>query len=229
MGRIGKFATGLIGLILLVSGIFVGAQHFKRQSEIKTKLEEAIGRDAGYTETILKMETDSSHITYGELFNLCDKSVEERTALIVELRGLYPSVNHAAKEKLIDFLNAENDTIRAKRDLYRKSMLLSSAMDTVREAIKDAPSSEYGWEYYHATVTRSKQETADAAKELQGSAASFVESYQKTLRLEAGVAEATSHFGIRFNPIFKAYNAANSKEGKDAGDMASGVIVAWKL
>jgi hypothetical protein len=229
MGTIGKLAAGVIGLILLVSGAVVGAQHFKRQSEIKTKLEEAIGRDAGYTETILKVETDSSHITYGELFSLCDKSVEERTALIVELRGLYPSVNHTAKEKLIDFLNAENDTIRAKRDLYRRSMLLDNAMDATLEATKDIPSSVYGWEYSNARVTRAKEEAVDAAKELQGSAAGFVESYQKTLRLEAGVAEATSRFGIRFNPIFKTYSASNSAKGKEEGDAASSVIASWKL
>jgi hypothetical protein len=224
MRKIGKIAAAGVCLIVLISGAVVVEQHLKRESEIKTKLEEAIGRDAGYTETILKMESDSSHITYGEFFTLCDKSVEERTSLIVGLRGLYPSVNNQTKEKLIDFLNSENDVIRSKRDLYRRKMLLSSAIESATTTAQNSPYSEYGWDYYRRSVTRAKQEALDAAKELQTSATGFVEAYQKTLKLEAGVAESASRSGIRFKPIFKPYDLSNSSEGKQGEDYASQAI-----
>jgi hypothetical protein len=220
-------AFGAAALCLLLALIWAGVsfqQHFKRESEIKAKLEEAIGRDSGYTETILKMETDSSHVTYGEFFELCDKSVEQRTTLIVELRGLYPSVNNVTKDKLIDFLNAENDAVRTKRDLYRKQMLLSSAVDTVTETVRDTPSSEYGWDFYRERVYKTKLDLVKAASDLQSSAAEFIDSYQKTLKLEAGVAKATGHAGIRFKASFKEFDRSNADKGKESTDYASRVL-----
>ena len=197
-----------IVLYLFVALIWVGIlvqQHFKQSAEIKAKLEEAIGRDAGYTETILKMESDSSHVTYGEFFELCDKSVEQRTTLIVELRGLYPSVNNVTKEQLIEFLNAENDTVRTKRDLYRKQMMLSTEMDNLTETVRDSPTSEYGWDYYRERVTKAKLDLVKAASELQVSATDFTDSYRKTLQLEGSVAKAADHAGIRFEASFKEF------------------------
>lgn len=62
---------------------YFGYRHYKF-AELKSRLEVAIGMDAGYTETILKIESDASNITYGEVFSLCDKSIEDRQKLIVE-------------------------------------------------------------------------------------------------------------------------------------------------
>jgi len=57
----------------------------------------------------------SPSITYKEIFGLCDKSIESRTNLIIELRGLYPNIKYDLKEKLVDFLNSENELVRSKR------------------------------------------------------------------------------------------------------------------
>lgn len=224
MKRIAAIISGTALLFLLVWGGFTIQQHFKRQSAIKAKLEEAIGRDAGYTETILKMEKDSGHITYAEFFELCNKSTDERTNLIVELRGLYPSINSATKDKLIDFLNAENDAIRAKRDLYRRKMLLSSAMESALEAAKDRPDSEYGWQYYRQRLTRAKDEAVEAAKNLQESGGAFITSYDNALKMEKNVAEAASRSGIRFKPAFKEYDQSNRDRAKESIDAAEQVL-----
>src|SRR5687768_9610415 len=72
-----------------VAGTSYGMRAYRMQ-EIKARLAEAVGRDSGYTETILKAESEASGMTYAELFQLCDKSIEDRTQLIVGLRGLYP-------------------------------------------------------------------------------------------------------------------------------------------
>lgn len=224
MGKFGKIAAAAIGILLFLWGGVSAVQHFKRQSEIKAKLEEAIGRDAGYTETILKMEKDSANITFGEFFDLCDKSVEQRTLLIVELRGLYPAVGSTTKDRLIEFLNAENNAVRAKRELYRKQMLLSIAMHSALESARDYPVSAYGWDYYHERVKRADQEIVEAAKELKVSASSFVELYQNALTVEGGVAAAATHSGIRFKTIFKEYGQSNTDEGKKSGEAASQII-----
>jgi hypothetical protein len=180
------------------------------------------------------MERDSAHITYKEFFDLCDKSVEERTNLVVELRGLYPSVSNTTKDKLIEFLNAENDAVRAKRDLYRRQMLFTSAIDTTTETlwaaleearkVQDYPSSAYGRDYYRERVKKTKQEMVEAAKELQSSATSFVGSYQRTLELEAGVADAATRSGIRFKAIFKGHSELNTNQGKNSSEIASEAI-----
>lgn len=213
-----------IGLLLLAWFGILAEQHFKRQADIKAKLEEAIGRDAGYTETILRVEKDSSHITYGEVFELCNKSVDERTSLIVELRGLYPSISNATKDKLIDFLNAENDAVRAKRDLYRSEMRLSTVMDDAAATVRARPSSEYGWDFYRERLAKSKEDMVEAATELQNSGKGFLDSYQKTLKLEAGVAEAATHSGIRFKPTFREYDQSNEEKGRGELEVASQML-----
>ena len=59
-------------LILLVAAGLAGYRYY-RISQLHTRLETAMGTDAGYTETILKIESDASNITFAELFALCDK------------------------------------------------------------------------------------------------------------------------------------------------------------
>jgi len=224
MKRIAVSSATAVAVVLLTWTRIWGREHLKRQWEIKARLEEAIGRDAGYTETILKMEKDSHHITYGEFFELCDKSVNERTNLVVELRGLYPSISNTMKDRLIDFLNAENDAIRSKRELYRKEMLFSTAMEGLTDAYKDRPTSDYGWDFHRERIGRAKQEMTDAAKEVQTSAESFVDAYQKTMKLESEMSDAAADSGIRFKSTFREYDQSNEKKGRESVEVASQVL-----
>jgi hypothetical protein len=221
MKKIGITSLAVMGLLLTIWAGISTQQHFKRQAEIKAKLEEAIGRDAGYTETILKMESESNNITYGEFFDLCNKSVDERTNLIVELRGLYPSVSNVIKDRLIDFLNAENDTVRSKRDMYRRHMLLSSAMESATETLRDRPTSEYGWDFYRERLARSKEDLEKSANDLLTSGKAFVDSYEKTLKVEGSVADATKRAGIHFKTAFSDYDQSNVQKAKESIDLAT--------
>src|SRR5579871_6443730 len=72
----------LCSILLLGAAVSIG-YHQYRLSGLKQKLGEAIGKDLGLTETILRVESESSKITYGEFFELCNKSVENRTNLVV--------------------------------------------------------------------------------------------------------------------------------------------------
>ncbi len=221
MKILGKITLVSLALVILGGSVWVGVGRSRRHYEIKAKLEEAIGRDAGYTETILKSETDSNHMTFGEFFNLCDKSVEARTNLIIELRGLYPSISNSTKDKLIEFLNAENDAVRSKRDLYRKSMLLSTSLDSALSVSKNRPYSEYGWDFYRSQIKQANQEVIDAAVAVQTSGVDFAQSYERALSMETGVATAAGNAGIRFKPIFKDYDQENRSDAKKKVDSAS--------
>jgi len=129
-----------LSLIVLVIAGYLTNQQIKI-STLNRKLEEAVGKDAGYTETILKVEKEASSISYEELFNLCDKSIEFRTNLIVDLRGLYPGIESELRDKLIDFLNDENELIRQKKHFYRKRLscqtIIKLANDIKRDIERD--------------------------------------------------------------------------------------------
>jgi hypothetical protein len=210
--------------ILVVFAGIVG-QRIYRYFAIKDKLQEAVGKDAGYTETILKVENEGAHITFGEIFELCDKSIDGRTSLVIELRGLYPSLNLKVKGDLINYLIAENEFARSKRDFYRKQMQFSAASDSFGEAVDERTdalkSSSYGGEFYRSNTNRRKRDLQKAATDVQSSAGSFLESYNTVLSAEDGMALAAGRAGIKFVPVFKEYEKENRTAATSAQQLAS--------
>jgi hypothetical protein len=202
--------------LLLLAGIFLGiavtfavagqfGYRYYRMAELKARIETAMGLDAGYTETILKIESDSENMTFKELFDLCDKSVADRQKLIVDLRGLYPEVSYSLKDTLIQFLNAENDLVRAKRSFYRHQMELSSIIDRMTEHVADRPTSTYGISYYRTRFRKLKEESRKAASQMVESADTFLTSYNKLVEQELSVSNKMQTEGLRFIAIFKKY------------------------
>lgn len=213
---------GLPIIIVLVASYFF-INHQLKLSEINQKLEEAIGKDAGYTETIIKIEKDASSITYQELFDLCDKSIDGRTELIVELRGLYPSIESETKNKLIDFLNYENELIRNKKQFYRKKLSFSSALDSYQEHSTDYPSSSYGWDYYFERSKKLRSELFTAASEMKENAEQFIKAYSDIVKKEKDVKKVLEDEDIRFQGFFQKYEKENIKIAEDAKNLASSV------
>lgn len=191
---------------------------------LKQRLEDAIGKDLGLTETILKVESDSSKITYGEVFELCNKSVEQRTNLIVELRGLYPEIDYRFKTTLVEYLSSENEFVRAKRDFYRRSMEASSAATSYLEASKNYPTSLYGWDFYHAQVERSKAKFQEASLTAERTADEFLKTYQKMAADETAIAKEAHRAGIRFEPIFQKHASGNRKAAEDTKQAAQRAV-----
>lgn len=202
------------GTLLIVAVLGTLGYHLYRAHEIKQRLAEAIGRDLGLTETILKVETESSKITFGEVFQLCSKSVEDRTNLIVELRGLHPEMDSQLKTRLLDYLNAENEFVRAKRDLYRKSMEHSAAFSAYMEQMKSFPSSSYGLDFYNDRIRQSKSRVHETADETEQSANEFLEVYEKMVKQELTMAEEAQGAGIRFERIFLKHAKANKEQAE---------------
>lgn len=183
---------------------------------LNQKLAEAMGKDRGLTETILKTETESSKMTYGELFELCDKSVESRTNLIVELRGVYPQVDSRLKEHLIEYLTAENEFVRAKRDFYRRSMEESSAFDAYVEAARNFAASSYGWEVYLREKADQREKVLKASAETSRSADDFLKAYENMGKEETKISREATGAGLNFTPIFSRYAIDNRKRAEDA-------------
>lgn len=204
-----KFIYIAIGVVILASVACIFGYRYYRVSQLKGKLEEAIGRDGGYIETILKTEKESSNMTYKEFFDLCDKSIEARTNLIVELRGLYPDIQYDAKESLVEFLNNENELVRAKRNFYRKQFDFSSSLKLYED--ETLPSSEYLIDYYIERKAQFKSDVLKAISEMLDSADNFQISYERILSLEASFVDKMTDASIRFNSNFKNFQEANNK------------------
>lgn len=215
-----KFPIRIASIILsavALAGICVWiASNVYRSHALNQKLAEAIGKDRGLTETILKIETESSKMTYGELFELCNKSVESRTNLIVELRGVYPQVDSRLKEHLIEYLTGENEFVRAKRDFYRRSMEQSSAFDAYMEASKEFARASYGWEIYLRAKFDQREKVLKASAETTQCADDFLKAYENMGKQEAKISSEAAGAGLNFTPIFNRYAKDNKKRADDA-------------
>jgi len=215
--------VGLPIIVVIIAAYFI-IIHQVKLSEINKKLEEAIGKDAGYTETIIKVEKDASSITYQELFDLCDKSIDQRTNLIVELRGLYSSIENETKNKLLEFLNYENELIRNKKQFYQKLFSFSSALIAYQEHSSDPPRSiTDGWDYYFEMSNKLKSEVIDAAFKMELDADMFIYSYSEIVKREKEVKILLDDSNIRFQGFFQKYEKENIKKAEDAKTLASRV------
>lgn len=215
----------LSAVVLLAVGLWIASNIYQTRA-LNQKLAEAIGKDRGLTETILKIEAESSKMTYGELFELCNKSVESRTNLIVELRGVYPQVDSKLKEHLIEYLTAENEFVRAKRDFYRHSMEQSSAFESYLEAARNFSRSSYGWEIYLREKSDQREKVMKASAETTQSADEFLKAYENMGKQEAKIGGEAAGAGLNFTPIFSHYAKDNRKRADDAKTASTQYVAA---
>jgi hypothetical protein len=210
-------------VVLIVAGFFANRQI--KISALNSKLEEVVGKDAGYTETIIKVEAESSSMSYKELFDLCEKSIEERTNLIIELRGLYPDIDSKLRMKLIDFLNAENELIRKKNSFYRKQLSFTSTFDLYKDHLSDPPTSSYGWDYFKQRAVKLQKEILEASSEMKEAATGFISTYKTLVNQEADVKKAMDDSGLRFVVFFQKYEQENLKRAEDAKKLAENMKI----
>ncbi|HPG40233.1 MAG TPA: hypothetical protein PLP19_14715 [bacterium] len=216
LGKIFKVTSlSIVIIAILILGTKFGYNYY-RVFQLKHKLEEAIGKNAGYTETILKVESEASGMTFKELFDLCEKSIADRTNLIIELRGLYPDINFELKEKLIIFLNDENELIRAKRAFYNHQLDFTSSVELFQNHISDTPTSLYGWDYYTKRTNLLKSELIQEITKIINSADNFKSNYVKLVEQENILTNSMNNENIRFPTIFKQYEESNIKLADDS-------------
>ncbi len=221
-------SVSLLAIVLAGVAVWISVSLYQNHA-LNQKLAEAIGTDRGLTETILKVETESSKMTYGELFDLCDKSIQSRTNLIVELRGVYPQVDSSLKEHLIEYLTAENEFVRAKRSFYRHSMEESSAFDAYSEAAKNFARASYGWEVYLREKSDYREKVLKASAETKQSADDFLKSYEDMGKEDAKIRREATNAGLNFTPIFSQYAKDNKKRADDTKIAAAQYVLAATL
>jgi hypothetical protein len=207
-----SIAVLLIAILLILN--------YQKTQRFNARLEEAVGKDMGYTETIMKIESEASSMSFAELFDLCEKSVEGRTSLVVELRGLYPDVESELKNRLIEFLNEENNLVRQKGYFYRKLLAFSTTMELYKDHVVAYPTSSYGWDYYNQRTRQLKSEMTKASADMVESAASFIVAYRSLVEMEQELEKRMASAGLRFATFFKQYEKENIDRAQAAIDAA---------
>lgn len=215
-------------MFVIITVLGVGAKYgydYYRIFQLKQKLEEAIRKNTGYTETILKVEAEAAGMTYKEKIDLCEKSIENRTNLIIELRGLYPDIDYELKEELIDFLNHENELISSKRSFYRHQLTDSRLnMEILTEYASDQFSSSYGAEYYRKRTNKWKRKQIDSMTKIVTSADNFKSNYLKLVEQESTLRSSMNTEGILFPTIIMQYKYSNLKRADESKSMGEELL-----
>lgn len=200
----------LIAVVAVAAGIYIN--HRMKISNLNEQLQSAIGKDQGITETILKVESESSSMSFQELFELCEKSVKERTDMLIELRGLYPDMQSKLKDSLIEFLNAENELIRSKSQSYRKYLNVSTGNDSYKDLMKDWSSASYYMsDYYHKRIADKVYELIKDAEEMKDDTQRFYDQFKLLTSKEKSLSAIMNDEGLRFTPIFSKYQESTLK------------------
>lgn len=193
----------------IIFGIYLFLEQ-QKVNDLNNKLEEALNKDAGFTETILKIESESSGMSYKELFDLCEQSVIQRTDLIVHLRGLYPEINSQLKDSLVEFLTVENELVRNKSRVYRASMNYNSNMEDWEENHRDWNISDYYLSsYYSNRSTKLIEEMSDNIIESEDSNIKHWLSYGRLILKEKVIANLMKVNDLRHVQIYKKHFKSN--------------------
>jgi hypothetical protein len=150
IGGAQRFVIVLVALALALIAAVVAYPRYRAARELAEKkqgIAQALAKDAAFTETLLKMELESTGVTYKELLDFCDKSIDQRNTLIVEMRVNTTMLTPNTSGAIFDFLNAENGFARAKRAFFSASLEL----DTAQQA------GAAGFGRFNAELARSKE------------------------------------------------------------------------
>ena len=213
-------AAGLaIGFLLAAAGYW-GYRAY-RVSLDKAALERGLDRDAESMEAILKLEAEGASRTYQDVFALCDKSVERRTAFIFEVRGFDPWLGESFKSLLSEYLAIGNELVGFKRGLYRERLNLVTAKELFTEHVRTR--SLRRSDQYFVKASSLNADLLKATTGLYRNATQFSLAYSRLLIIERMLAPELAAAQIRFRPIFGRYRDPNMKFIDDLKKIADSV------
>jgi hypothetical protein len=199
----------LIGIISISTLVGLIIYDNIKLSRLNEELQKSIGKDQGLIETILKIESESKSISYSELFDLCNKSVSERTNLIIELRGLYPEMKSELKDSLIEFFNVENELVRSKSQAYRKNLNLTSSADSYKEHILNYTYNEYSYDFHNKRSSSYIRQILESSQDMRTNIMAFENNYSTLLNKEIKIKRMMDKENLRFVSIFEKHKISN--------------------
>jgi hypothetical protein len=226
-----RVAAVVLAMVVIAAAVAYPRYRAARQlAEKQQRIEEALAKDAAYTETLLKMELESTGVTYKELFDFCEKSIDQRNTLIVEMRvntaALAPMIGAA----IIDFLNAENGFARAKRAFLNASLEFDTAKQaqadnnagfdavarrtrnsargerqTARERLAEAEANLAELEAYLRVGPTLAARVRESAQTIITSISSFRAACESLISKEKKLVSESAASGMAFRPVFAPY------------------------
>jgi len=203
--------TIVIIVLLTIIGTEAGLTINKRIKifNLNEMLQQIVGKDQSLTEAILKIESGSTSINYEELIDLCDKSVGERTKMVVELRGLYPNMENQLRDSVTEFLNNENELVRSKSRAYSRNMNLSNNFELYLGYNNDYTYNEHSYDHYKAHCRELEREMTAGASDMLVNLQNFKSNYSLLINSESNLAALMKKEGLNFIPVFDKYKQAN--------------------
>jgi hypothetical protein len=212
-----KIILSVSALIVLVIGGMV-INHQMKISDMNEKLSVALAKDYGITESILKIEGETTNATYQDLFDMCDKAVKDRSELLVELRGLYPNLESELRDSLINLINLENDITRSKEHAYR-AKLSTSSLERLYDLRSTYLSSYYFSDSYHRAMVNEAYDLIDDVVKGRDAIKDFTTIYGKLVKIETRIAVLMDDEDLLFKPFYTKNKDSNIKVMTDLDEI----------
>ena len=215
--------TAVALTVLLPVGGWFGF-HAYRMHLLKDTIADTLGRDLAITEAILKSELSQGNAGLPEL---CFKSSAARGQLIAELRAVSPTVDYGLRNRLIEYMSAENKFADSKLAFYNElTGGLLIAQNFYRDAARDfaaakASPGSYEWNYFYQQMRTCRDGLIRAWGEAGQSADMFVAAYHEMEKAEQAFAAEIRGAGLAFTPMFQKYAQNNEKPARDTKETVS--------
>lgn len=191
--------------------------------ETSARLREILIKDQGLTEQVLQ---SSAAVTYDEFFRQCDRSIDERDRLVVEVRLLPQDVLIPLRDEIVSQMRALNELTRAKVNMVRLLVLWRSkagnhSADFARLEAEFLQTHVGGERQAIEWAARTEINEINAlARELSQSADTFDGLYDKATDEEEAVSVEARKSGVMIQPQLKEFAAANKALSASARSVA---------
>lgn len=166
----------LFSLIITVPLLFLGKHLYDKQqrTEYIEKVAPLVKNSSIRVSNALKIEIDSSNVTFAELFEKLEEDTKEIEKRNIEVQSAAVQKFKDISDPTIAYLEACQSYSRAMAMMYRKKLALQNSMDAADDAIADARgTSSYSFDYAKKRASRAMEKMDEAIKERVASASDF--------------------------------------------------------
>lgn len=212
----------LLLMVIVAVGAFRSWQERQRVAASKAEIQKILAKDSGYMENVLGVEKNEGGLNFKEFFDLCDKAIDGKRTLTVELRGAALGLDPLFSEKARSFIDAGNEVIRAKRTFYQRQLELNSAdskeMKEVRTMhIPNVIDRVEAIQRYGGLVSK----VSAVVEQMDRGATEYAAAFRKYAGLEGALVREWAEQGLALQGMAEQYQALNMKAVKASQERGS--------
>jgi len=199
-------------ICVMITFLFIISASLYRYYEVllfKKYIEDLLKKDFASIEMILKLK--GSVDDYEETINICDRAIQERTELCAGLRGFNINIYPDLREKLLNFINSENELVQAKKTIYLKEKYFFIKLAGLEKFTANKVNSPEKIERYISF----NREIPDLILEIGKSVDDYGNIYEKVLSEENDLEKDMKKVSINFSSVLKVYHLSNKEMTED--------------